>query len=67
MPIAHIYIIEGRPAEQKVEAIAAVTEALCQALHAPKDSIRVILHETSPDDWGIAGVPASVHRAPKTP
>ncbi len=62
MPIAHIYILEGRTAEQKAQAIAGVTDALSVALDSPKDRIRVLLHETSPDHWGIAGVPASTQR-----
>ncbi len=64
MPIAHIYLLEGRSPAQKARAIAGVTNALSEALDSPKDRIRVLLHETSPDHWGIAGVAAS---APKTP
>jgi 4-oxalocrotonate tautomerase len=67
MPIAHIYLLEGRTKEQKAEAIAAVTEALSQTLDSPQDRIRVLLHETSPDHWGIAGVPASAQRAAPKP
>ncbi len=63
MPIAHIYILEGRTVQQKAKAIAAVTEALSQTLDSPKDRIRVLLHETSPDHWGIAGAPASAPKA----
>jgi 4-oxalocrotonate tautomerase len=59
MPIAHIYILEGRTKAQKTDVIAKVTEALSVSLDSPKDRIRVILHETSPDDWGVEGVPAS--------
>jgi 4-oxalocrotonate tautomerase len=63
LPIAHIYILEGRSTAQKARAIAEVTDALSRTLDSPKDRIRVLLHETSHDHWGIAGVPASA--APK--
>ncbi len=62
MPIAHIYLLEGRSREQKAQAIAEVTDALSRALDSPKDRIRVLLHETSPDHWGIAGRAANVDR-----
>jgi 4-oxalocrotonate tautomerase len=63
MPIAHIYLLEGRTPAQKADAIAKVTEALSTSLDSPKDRIRVLLHETKPDDWGIAGVPAKAPTA----
>jgi 4-oxalocrotonate tautomerase len=62
MPIAHIYILEGRTSEQKTQAIARVTEALSETLDSPKERIRVLLHETAADHWGIAGTPASSGR-----
>ena len=62
MPIAHIYILEGRDAAQKAAAIARVTEALSETLGAAPETIRVLLHETEKQNWGIAGVPASKAR-----
>jgi 4-oxalocrotonate tautomerase len=59
MPIAHITIQEGRSQVKKASMIAAVTDALSETLNAPRETIRVIIHEVPPEHWGIAGTPAS--------
>jgi 4-oxalocrotonate tautomerase len=58
MPFAQIYIMEGRTAEQKKAAIEKVTQSLHESLGAPKETIRVLIHEMPKENWGIAGVPA---------
>jgi 4-oxalocrotonate tautomerase len=63
MPIAHIYILEGRTAEQRAKAIKCVTDALSEALDSPKERIRVLLHEMPADHWGIAGVAAGAQES----
>ena len=55
MPLAHIYLLEGRTAEQKRLVIQKVTEALVQSLGSRPDSVRVLLHDVSAEDWGVAG------------
>jgi 4-oxalocrotonate tautomerase len=52
MPFAQIYMIEGRTAEQKKAVIEKVTQALVEAVGAPKENVRVWI------PWGIAGVSA---------
>jgi len=58
MPFAQIYMLEGRSAEQKQAVIEKVTQALVEAVGAPKDSVRVWIHEMPKENWGIAGVSA---------
>ncbi|MBL8472629.1 MAG: 4-oxalocrotonate tautomerase family protein [Rhodocyclaceae bacterium] len=58
MPLAHIYILEGRTAEQKRAVIEKTTQALHEALGAPKEQVRVLIHDVPKSDWGIGGVPA---------
>ena len=58
MPFAQIYMIDGRTAEQKKAVIEKVTAALNEAVGAPRESIRVWIHEVPKENWGIAGVPA---------
>jgi 4-oxalocrotonate tautomerase len=58
MPLAHLYILEGREAEKKETLIAAVTDAICGALGAPRDTVRVIVQEVPKTQWGIGGVSA---------
>ena len=55
MPFAQIYMIEGRTEEQKRAVIKEVTEALERAVGAPKQNIRVWIHDVPKVNWGIAG------------
>jgi len=60
MPFAQIYMIEGRTDEQKQAVIEKVTAALMEAVDAPKQNIRVWIHDVPKQNWGIAGVPAAM-------
>jgi len=59
MPFAQIYMLEGRTEAQKKAVIEKVTQALCEAVDAPKQNVRVWIHDVPKSNWGIAGVPAS--------
>lgn len=58
MPFAQIYMLEGRTAEQKKAIIEKVTQALVDAVGAPKETVRVWIHEMPKENRGIAGVSA---------
>jgi len=58
MPFAQIYMIEGRTVEQKRAVIEKVTQALVDAIDAPKENVRVWIHDVPKENWGIAGVSA---------
>ena len=62
MPIAIIHMMEGRDDEKKARAIAAVTQALVDALDVKAESVRVILQEVPRTQWGIGGTPASARK-----
>ena len=62
MPIAHLYILEGRDDERKERLIAEVTEAIHRAIDAPVESIRVLLVEMPRQHFGIAGQSAKKRR-----
>ncbi|WP_042259264.1 2-hydroxymuconate tautomerase [Paraburkholderia heleia] len=55
MPIAHLYILEGRDEEKKERLIAEVSEAIHRAIDAPIDAVRVIITEMPKAHFGIAG------------
>ena len=59
MPFAQIYMIEGRTDEQKKAVIEKVTEALHEAIGAPRENVRVWIHEIPKTQWGIAGKTAA--------
>jgi len=55
MPIATINILEGRSDDKKEKLIEKVTDAICEAIDAPRDTVRVILNEMPKQHFGIAG------------
>jgi 4-oxalocrotonate tautomerase len=58
MPFAQLYILEGRTEEQKSALIEKVTAAITEAVGAPKENVRVWIHDVPKENWGIAGVSA---------
>ncbi len=58
MPFAQIYLLEGRTEEQKRLLIQKVTDAIVEAIDAPRENVRVWLHDMPKENWGIAGVTA---------
>ena len=59
MPIAQLYILEGRSDEQKETLIREVSEAMSCSLDAPIERVRVIITEMPKSHFGIGGEPAS--------
>jgi 4-oxalocrotonate tautomerase len=55
MPIAQLYIVEGRSDEQKETLIQDVSAAMARSLDAPMERIRVIITEMPKQNFGIAG------------
>ena len=58
MPIAQVYLMEGRSEDQRRAVIEKVTDALCEALAAPREAVRVLIVDVPRDSWGIGGRPA---------
>ncbi|GAB3432147.1 4-oxalocrotonate tautomerase family protein [Massilia solisilvae] len=55
MPICQIHLIEGRTVEQKRLLIEKITDAVHEAIGAPRESVRVILSEMPKEHFGIGG------------
>ncbi|OPK05595.1 MULTISPECIES: 2-hydroxymuconate tautomerase [Pseudomonas] len=55
MPIAQLYILEGRSNEQKETLIREVSDAMSRSLDAPIERVRVIITEMPSNHFGIAG------------
>lgn len=55
MPFVQIYMLEGRSEEQKRAVIEKVTAAICEAVDAPPQNVRVWIHDMPNTNWGIAG------------
>ena len=57
MPIIDVSMLEGRTDEQKRALIAELTDVTERVLGVPRESIRVLLREVPPENWGVGGVP----------
>lgn len=55
MPFAQIFLMEGRTEDQKRAVIEKVTEALMEAVGAPRENVRVWIQDVPKTNWGIAG------------
>jgi 4-oxalocrotonate tautomerase len=64
MPIVEITMIEGRTPEAKRRLIAKVTDAIEEAVAAPRDSIRIILREVPALHFGAGGKTKEKTEAP---
>lgn len=57
MPIVHISLMEGRPTERIERMIAGVSAAIAEALDAPIGTVRIVVNEMQPHQYGIGGKP----------
>lgn len=55
MPLVHIDIMEGRPEEKVERMIGAVSQAIATSLEAPIETVRVIVNEMKPYQYGVGG------------
>lgn len=55
MPLVHINIVKGRPAETIEQMIAAVSGAIAESLGAPIESVRIMVCEMEPHQYGVGG------------
>ncbi len=60
MPLVHIDMMKGRPPEKITRMIAAVSEAIAESLDAPISTVRVVVNEMEPHQYGIGGKPYPV-------
>lgn len=56
-------MMRGRPAEVRARLSTVFTDLLVEVLGADRDRLRGLITEIEPENWSIAGVPASVMRA----
>lgn len=53
MPIITAKIVAGRTPEQKKAFMQALARAAMDSISAPEHSIRVVLEEVPPENWGV--------------
>lgn len=68
MPTLEIYLPAGHAESRKAQLIAGLTQATVDAIGAPAESVRILLSELPPHDFGVGGVSgtssAAASRAP---
>ena len=57
MPFIDVSLVPGRPPQVKEQLIRELTDVAERVLGAPRSTIRVVLREVPPENWGVAGVP----------
>lgn len=60
MPLVHIDMMKGRSPEKIERMIAAVSEAIADTLDTPISTVRIVINEMEPHQYGIAGKPYPV-------
>ncbi|MFM0554383.1 tautomerase family protein [Paraburkholderia sediminicola] len=64
MPTLEVYLPEGHAPARKAQLIAGLTQATVAAICAPAESVRILLSELPPHDFGLGGVSNASARAP---
>ncbi|MFM0733918.1 tautomerase family protein [Paraburkholderia sediminicola] len=59
MPTLEVYLPTGHAETRKAQLIAGLTQATVDAIGAPAESVRILLSELPPQDFGVGGVSAS--------
>lgn len=54
--------LRGRPVEQRHRLLGACTDVIVDVLGVDRQLVRGRIVQVDPEDWGIAGVPASAAR-----
>lgn len=62
-PFFDCIVLDGRPVELRHRILAQFTELLVDVLGVDRQVVRGTCRRVDPDDWGIAGQPASLLRA----
>lgn len=55
MPLIHVDLLAGRSADQHAALIRGLTEAAVAALGSDPRSVRVVIHEMTPQTYGVGG------------
>ncbi|MEA2001239.1 MAG: 2-hydroxymuconate tautomerase [Actinomycetota bacterium] len=57
MPLVHIDMLEGRSPEKVADMITTVSEAIATSLETNIGSVRIVVNEMQPHQYGVGGKP----------
>lgn len=55
MPLINIQMKQGRSIEQKRALVKGVTAAVCEAVGASPEKIRIVITDIKPEDYATGG------------
>ena len=55
MPLAHIYIMEGRTIEQKKKLVEEITRVTVEVLGSSPDSVDILITDVKRENWATGG------------
>ncbi|MFB3062519.1 MAG: 2-hydroxymuconate tautomerase [Candidatus Binatia bacterium] len=56
MPLVHVYMFEGRTAEQRRKIVAGITQAMVDGAGTDAKEVHVLLHDMPISAWSNGGV-----------
>jgi 4-oxalocrotonate tautomerase len=63
MPMIEVTLVEGRSPEQLRALISGLTQAACDAVGAPRASVRVVVREVPATHWAAGDVTIAERRS----
>ncbi|MFP3614505.1 tautomerase family protein [Paraburkholderia sp. SIMBA_050] len=66
MPTLEVYLPEGHWPARKAQFIAGLTQATMTAIGAPTESVRILLNELPPHDFGLGGASSANQATART-
>jgi 4-oxalocrotonate tautomerase len=57
MPLVHVDMMRGRPPEKVAAMIRAISEAIATSLDTDIQTVRVVVNEMEPHQYGVGGKP----------
>jgi 4-oxalocrotonate tautomerase len=62
MPLIEVTLVEGRTPEQLRSLISGLTDAVVEAVGAPREAVRVVVREVPPTHWAAGDVTIAERR-----
>jgi len=59
MPIIQFNMLEGRTVEMKRELATKVTDTVVEVLGVKRETVRILIHEMTMNDFSVGGVTAA--------
>lgn len=56
MPVIQVHLIQGRSVDQKRMLVKKITEAVCESVNVPAESVHVMLTDMKREDYADAGI-----------